>query len=45
MQRRNRYLVDHSGVCLCYLTQETGGTVYTVGYAGQKGLQVVNIAK
>jgi len=44
-QKRNRYLADHSGVCLCYLTQTTGGTAYTVGYAKQKGLAVVNIAE
>jgi len=42
--KRNRYLVDHSGVCLCYLTQATGGTAYTVGYAKQHGLRIVNIA-
>ena len=31
MQRRNRYMVDHSSVCICYQTQDTGGTVSMLG--------------
>lgn len=43
---RNRYLVDHSARCLCYLTREgRGGTAYTVKYARDKGLAVVNLAE
>lgn len=45
MFRRNRYLVDHSGTCLCYMTKNTGGTAYTVSYARQHGLDVINLAK
>lgn len=44
MHIRNRHLVDHSSVCVCYLTEENGGTVYTVMYAKEKGLEVINIA-
>lgn len=44
MHKRNRHLVDHSGTCICYLTRSTGGTAYTVDYARQKGLHVINIA-
>ena len=44
MQRRNRYLVDHSGVCVCYLTKNAGGTFYTVQYAKKNGLTVLNCA-
>ena len=33
MQARNRYLVDHSGICLAYCTRDAGGTAYTVRYA------------
>ena len=44
MQARNRYLVEHSGVCLCYLTEKTGGTAYTVRYASSRGLPIVNVA-
>ena len=45
VQRRNRYLVDHSDVCVCYLTEPTGGTAYTVEYARKQGIPVVNLAK
>lgn len=44
MYRRNRYLVDHSAICLCYLTQGRGGTAYTVRYAVEQGVKVVNLA-
>ena len=45
MQRRNRYLVDHSDVCVCYLTEQAGGTHYTVKYARKQGLPVINLAE
>ena len=45
MQKRNRYLVDHSAYCICYLTRSSGGTAYTVNYAREHGLQLVNIAQ
>ena len=44
MHKRNRHLVDHSGVCVCYLTREKGVTAYTVNYAKKQGLNVVNTA-
>lgn len=44
MHKRNRHMVDHSGVCVCYLTKDSGGTAYTVNYAKKQGLNVVNIA-
>ena len=44
MMVRNRHLVNHSGICVCYLTDVVGGTAYTVGYAKQKGLQIMNLA-
>lgn len=44
MHQRNRYMVDHSSVCVCYLTQEQGGTASTVRYAQKKGLPVCNLA-
>ena len=43
MQRRNRYMVDRSSECVCYLTREDGGTVYTVKYARSKGLHIRNL--
>ena len=43
MQRRNRYMVDRSSECVCYLTREDGGTAFTVKYARAKGLHVQNL--
>lgn len=44
MFKRNRHLVNGSSVCIAYLTQEKGGTAYTVNYAKEHGLTVLNIA-
>lgn len=44
MKRRNRHLVDHSAVCVSYLTTYGGGTGYTVQYAEKQGVDVINIA-
>lgn len=43
--QRNRYLVDHSAYCVCYLVQERGGTAYTAQYAREQGLAVRNLAE
>ena len=45
MFKRNRHLVDNSSVCVAYLTEEKGGTAYTVNYANQKGVKVINVAE
>lgn len=45
MFKRNRYLVDHCSLCICYLTRQTGGTAYTVNYAKNKGIEIINIAE
>ena len=46
MFQRNRYMVDHSGYCMCYLQpgKANGGTAYTVKYAQQQGVPVINLA-
>ena len=44
MMQRNRYLVDHSDLLICYLTRDRGGTAYTVGYALRRGVAVENLA-
>ena len=44
MQNRNRYMVDHASLCICLLTQFSGGTMNTVRYAVQQGLTVWNLA-
>ena len=43
MHARNRYMVDHSGICVCYMTHAGGGTAYTVDYAAKKGLTIIPI--
>ena len=42
---RNRRLVDSSSICLCYLKKNKGGTAYTVEYAKNQGVRVINIAE
>ena len=45
MHVRNRHLVKHSKFCICYLIEAYGGgTSYTVNYARQKGLTIINVA-
>lgn len=44
MFKRNRHLVDNSSVCVTYLTENIGGTAYTVSYAEQQGLYVINVS-
>lgn len=43
MHKRNRHLVDHSSVCIAYIRKEKGGTYYTVKYAKEHGLKIINI--
>ena len=44
MQVRNRFMVDASSLCLCYMTRFEGGTWSTVRYALQRGIHVKNLA-
>lgn len=44
MMVRNRYMVDRSSFCLCYLTHMKGGTVSTAAYASQQGIPLLNVA-
>lgn len=44
MLKRNRHLVDFSSLCIAYLTKDEGGTAYTVKYAKQNGLNIINLA-
>jgi len=43
MFKRNRHLVDNSGVCICYKVKDSGGTAYTVDYAKAQGLEIINL--
>lgn len=44
MLRRNRHLVDNSGICIAYLNKKSGGTFYTVNYAQRNGKRLINLA-
>lgn len=41
LMMRNRRLVEEGDLCIAYLHQQTGGTVYTVSAARKKGIPVV----
>lgn len=45
MLKRNRHLVDNSGVCIAYLTNSRSGTGYTARYAASLGREIINIAE
>lgn len=45
MHIRNRFMVNHSNICIAYLTHNSGGTAYTVRYAEENKLGVINIAQ
>ncbi len=45
MHKRNRHLIDCSSTCVCFLKESFGGTAYTVKYAIQNGLDVINVAE
>lgn len=42
--RRNRHLANHSSMCIAYMVRENSGTGYTVNYAREQGLPVLNLA-
>lgn len=45
MLSRNRYMVEQSSLCICYLNRMRGGTAYTVRYALQYPyMNFVNLA-
>ena len=44
MLARNRFMVDHSSVCIaCYRGGKRGGTAYTVRYAVKQGVGLYNV--
>ncbi len=45
MAERNRALVDNSSFCIAYCIQPKGGTAYTISYAMDSDVDVVNIAQ
>lgn len=43
MYARNRLMVDRSGILICYLRKNSGGTYYTVNYGKKKGIIQIDI--
>lgn len=44
MHERNRRMVDGSDFCIAFCRKPTGGTAYTVRYAEEQGVSVINLA-
>lgn len=44
MHARNRALVDGSDLCIAYLRENRGGTLYTCSYALKCGVRLINLA-
>lgn len=44
MHRRNRWMADHSSVCVCWAGTKDGGAAYTASYALSRGLEVIDLA-
>ena len=44
MQRRDRYMVDHTALLIAAFDGTAGGTRYTVEYAMRRGLDIVDVA-
>lgn len=45
MKKRNYYMVENSGYCICALIKTPSGTSQTVRYAKEKGLHIMHVAK
>jgi len=43
MQRRDRYMVDHAAMLIAAFDGSAGGTRYTVQYALQRGITIVDL--
>ena len=44
MQRRDRYMVDHSALLIAAFDGTAGGTRYTMEYAMRRGLSVIDLS-
>ena len=44
MLKRNQLMVEASDICVCYLKAARSGTAYTVKYAKNRGLEIINLA-
>jgi uncharacterized phage-like protein YoqJ len=43
MALRNRQLVEEADLCIAYLTHAPSGTAQTVGFAREKGIEVIYV--
>ena len=43
IERRNRYLIESSDICLCYINRSFGGAYKFARMAKNRGLQVINL--
>lgn len=43
MRKRNRFMVDSSAHCVFFMTSPRGGTAYTVKYAIEREIELINI--
>lgn len=43
MLARDRFLIENCGVLVCFLRKEKGGTYYTVNYARQKNIKIIEL--
>ena len=40
---RNKFMVDNSNILICFFDGQKGGTLNTINYAKQNGLQIINL--
>ena len=43
IERRNRYMIEHSDICLCYVNRTYGGAYKFASLAKRLGLRVINL--
>ena len=43
--KRNRWMVEQSAVCVCYINHTWGGAYKSVKFAERKGLEIINLGK
>ncbi len=43
IERRNRWMIDNSSYCVCYINQTWGGAYKFAQMAKRKGLEVINL--
>ena len=45
IDRRNRWMIEHSDFCICYITHTWGGAYKFVSLAKKKGLKITNLGE